>query len=639
FISQNVFSQAITSSIQANFGVDADLQANFYNSKLTLTGDDDWFTRVTNSGIGVIDTTGASAILSQYASNTSSRYNSFYKRMSVPPFTSVNNKLLLGAAFIRDYHDNDSTSFSGSKNGQSPGVWYSPTTQPIPNKNDILDVMMHLRRDGPSITDSLWLFAGVSTYATTGDRYFDFEMYQTNLSFDKTSGTFSGYGPDAGHTTWTFDGSGNVVTPGDIIFSADYGSSTLTSIEARIWIDKASMSITPTGFNWSGTFDGATNGAQYGYAGITPKSSGNFYTGVENDTATWAGAFSLIQGDNSLVTNYNTGQFMEFSVNLTKLGLDPNTMVGKSSCDMPFRRFMVKSRSSTSFTSQLKDFVAPIDFFQSVAGQTASDASLFCGYTGPVNLYVNEPSSSSIYTWSTTNGDIVTDPVNDTVTVDAAGTYVVSQQLQSFCPAYATDTVVIAPFDPSCNVLNSTITHFSGYVNKLDAQLNWSVYNNDEIKFFEIESSIDGINFSPLQEIKALPSDFSSVNYDYTDYNGFKENSSTFYRLKIISVSGKVTLSNIIHLSVKNDAGNTIKIFPNPVRDKFQVNVDAVQKEAIELSIYDGTGRLMRKINKDIEKGNSLITVSGFASWPTGIYTLKVMAGKECFVNKMILKK
>ncbi|MGN6802136.1 MAG: hypothetical protein ACTHJN_09530, partial [Ginsengibacter sp.] len=53
FISQNVFSQAITSSIQANFGVDADLQANFYNSKLTLTGDDDWFTRVTNSGIGV----------------------------------------------------------------------------------------------------------------------------------------------------------------------------------------------------------------------------------------------------------------------------------------------------------------------------------------------------------------------------------------------------------------------------------------------------------------------------------------------------------------------------------------------------------------------------------------------------------
>jgi hypothetical protein len=69
------------------------------------------------------------------------------------------------------------------------------------------------------------------------------------------------------------------------------------------------------------------------------------------------------------------------------------------------------------------------------------------------------------------------------------------------------------------------------------------------------------------------------------------------------------------------------------------VNVDAVQKEAIELSIYDGTGRLMRKINKDIEKGNSFITVSGFASWPTGIYTIKIMAGKECFVNKMILKK
>ncbi|HEU5054787.1 MAG TPA: T9SS type A sorting domain-containing protein [Hanamia sp.] len=643
-INQAVFSQTITSSIQANFGVDADLRANYFNSKSTLSGDDDWFAKFLDTGIGVIDTTGASAIVAQYASNSAYRYTSFYKRMSVPPFTTVNNKLLLGAAFIRDYHGNDSTSFSGSKNGQSPGVWYSPPTQPIPNKNDILDVMMHLRRDGPSMSDSLWLFGGISIYGTTGDRYFDFEMYQTDLSYDKASGTFSGYGPDAGHTSWTFDGSGNVVTPGDIIFSADYGSSTLTSIEARIWINRASLSITPASFDWvdaSGTtgFDGVSNGSTYGYAAIKPKSSGNFYTGVENSSSTWAGAFSLIQGDNTLVTNYNAGQFMEFSVNLTKLGLDPNTMVGKSSCDMPFRRFMVKSRSSTSFTSQLKDFVAPIDFFQSVAGQTASDASLFCGYTGPVNLYVNEPSSTSIYTWSTTDGDIVTDPVNDTVTVDKAGTYVVSQQLQSFCPAYATDTVVIALFDATCNVLNSTVTQFSGYVNKSNAQLNWSVSNNGEIKYFEIEKSVDGINFSPLQEIKAESSNFSTVNYNYTDYNAFTETPSLFYRLKIINASGKVTLSSIIHLSTNNDQVKTIKIFPNPVSEKFQVNVNVLEKEAIELSIYDGTGRLMRRINKDIEKGSSVITVSGFDFWPTGIYTIKLIAGKEYFVNKIILKK
>ena len=639
FFNSNTYSQIITPSIDANFGVDADLGANYYNSDSSTVGEDDWFSQISNAGIGVIDTTGASAILAQYASNTTFRYSSFYRGMSVPPFSTVNNKLLLGAAFIRDYHGTDSTSFSGSKNGDSPGFWYSPPTQPIPNKNDILDVMMHLRRDGPSMSDSLWLLGGVSIDGTTGDRYFDFEMYQTDLSFDKTSGTFSGYGPNAGHTRWTFDGAGNVLTPGDIIFSADYGSSTLSSIEARIWIDKASMSITPTSFNWSGTFDGASNGAQYGYAGIIPKTAGNFYTGLENSTSTWAGTFSLITGNNSVVTNYSAGQFMEFSVNLTKLGLDPNTMIGKNSCDMPFRRFMVKSRSSMSFTSQLKDFVAPVDFFKSAAGSATADASLICGYTGPVNLFVTDPVSSSIYTWTTSDGHIVSNPVNDSVMVAAAGTYVVSQQLQSFCPIYSTDTFVVKPFNPDCSVLKTNVTDFSGFLSEQKAKLDWSVTNNNDVRFFEIESSIDGINFSPLEKINATVSDFPDAGYSYTDYNSLKQSSSVFYRLKIINNAGIVSNSKVVRLSLNDSFSGRVKLFPNPVTDKLHVSINAPANEAVKLSIYDGAGRLMRKLNFNTGKGNPMVTITDFQSWPPGIYSVKVVAGKELFINKMILKK
>lgn len=639
FFNANVYSQIITPSIQANFGMDADLRANYFNNIFWVDGSDDWFLEDTLSGIGVIDTTGAASINAQYASNTAFRYMSFYRTMSVPAFSTVNNKILLGAAFVRDYHGNDSTSFSGSKNGDSPGIWYSPPSTPVPNKNDILDAMMHVRRDGPSMTDSLWLFGGVSIDGTTGDRYFDFEMYQTDLSFNKSSGTFSGYGPDAGHTSWTFDASGNVVTPGDIIFSADYGSSTLTNIEARIWINKASMSITPARFTWNGTFDGASNGAQYGYAGITPKTSGNFYTGLENAASTWAGSYSLITGNNSLVTNYNAGQFMEFSVNLTKLGLDPNTMVGKSSCDMPFRTFMVKSRSSMSFTSQLKDFVAPIDFFQSVAGQATSDVSPYCGISGPANLYVTDPVSSSVYTWTTTNGHILSNPVNDSIKVDSAGTYVVSQQLQSICPAYSTDTVIVSPFNHSCSVLETSVTDFTAWITGNNAELNWSVMNNKGAGFFEIESSHDGSYFSPLQRIDAESSDFPEVYYKYTDYNLLNQSNSVFYRLKIINLAGTVSYSKVVRLSLNSNFSGKVKVFPNPVSDKLQVSINAPEQETVLLSIFDQTGKLMRKLNTNIQRGNSKITISDFQGWPTGIYSVKVIAGKELFINKIILKE
>src|SRR5436189_2770399 len=236
------FGQITTPVIKARFGVDADLRANYFNGAVQ-TGNDDWFNLVATdtSGKAVIDTTGAASIMAGYLTDVSpypKRMASFYRGMSKPSFSVVNSRLWLDAVFVRDYHGNDTTVFSvGSKNGQSPANW-TPTIQSIPDKNDILDMFVHVRRAGPNTTDSLWMFGGISLDNVTGNRYFDFEMYQTDIYYDRPSGKFYGYGPDAGHTSWKFGAAGNITTPGDIIFSGEFQSGTLTKIEARIWVKK-----------------------------------------------------------------------------------------------------------------------------------------------------------------------------------------------------------------------------------------------------------------------------------------------------------------------------------------------------------------------------------------------------------------
>ena len=53
--------QTITPVIKANFGVEGDLRANFYNN-FVQSGNDDWFNNGTaGAGAFVIDTTGAAA--------------------------------------------------------------------------------------------------------------------------------------------------------------------------------------------------------------------------------------------------------------------------------------------------------------------------------------------------------------------------------------------------------------------------------------------------------------------------------------------------------------------------------------------------------------------------------------------------
>lgn len=446
--------QITTPVKRANFEVDGDLRANvFYTT--TSSNSDDWFGNgEPGSGTFVIDTTGASYINQLYISNPGSRMLPLFRGMRYPQFAIVNNSMLIDAVFIRDHHGDDSTAFaSGSnKNGMSPANWATPLAQGVPNKNDILDMFMHVRRAGPNSIDSLWLFGGVSLEGTSGNRYFDFEMYQTDILYERSSLSFKGYGPDAGHTSWEFDAAGNVTKVGDIIFTAEYGGSSISNLEARIWVHKNSRLITPAAFAWGSEFDGAATGATYGYANILPYTAGAFYTGIPCTDNTWAGPFSLVRVDNSVVTNYTSDQFLEFSVNLTKLGVDPLVNVGDP-CLMPFRRILVKSRSSNSFTSELKDFVGPFDFFRAPMAAAAADIPMFCGSIGISNLSVSNPLITSLYTWTTPDGHILGNNIGPSITVDQPGSYIVRQELMDSCGStYASDTVVVA-FDAACSLL------------------------------------------------------------------------------------------------------------------------------------------------------------------------------------------
>jgi hypothetical protein len=452
--------QVIIPTIEGKFGVDADAQSNIFIDATSPCSDCDdwWYDQLLSGGNGlfVIDTAGAGAIVAGYLSNPAANHNvPFYRKMRYLSFHQQDERTLIDAIFVRDYHGTDQTAFvdGSNKNADHPTDWRG-STKSVLDKNDILDVYCHIRRVGTNYntTDPLWLFGAVAVEGTNGDRYFDFEMYQTDIFYTRSTSRFTGYGPDAGHTAWKFDAAGNVTHPGDIIFAANFSTSGLTDIEARIWIDKADKSKVPATFDWTGTFDGASSGSQYGYAGIRPKFGDPFYYGTLNADPTWAGPFRLPRANGAVVTQFEPGQFMEFGVNLTALGLNPSSLLGKTPCGIPFSKVMVKTRSSTSFTSELKDFIAPFDLFLPPTANVAADVPLFCGTTNISNIWVTDPYSTSTYTWSTPNGHIQTNN-GTSIIVDSPGTYIVTQILDAGCPLYSADTAVIA-YDPTCTLLN-----------------------------------------------------------------------------------------------------------------------------------------------------------------------------------------
>jgi hypothetical protein len=482
------------------------------------------------------------------------------------------------------------------------------------------------------------MFGGISIENTTGNRYFDFEMYQTDIYYDRVSRKFYGYGPDAGHTSWEFDASGNITKPGDIIFATEFGGSSIASLQARIWINKASLSLTPTEFNWTGVFDGATAGSQYGYAQITPKTSGAYYTGIGSLNGTWAGPFQLVKGDNSVVTTYTASQFMEFSVNLSKLGLDPVQLLGSDACGMPFRRILVKSRSSSSFTAELKDFVGPFDFFLAPRADVAADVPYYCGTMGVSTLQVLNPVSTSTYTWSTPDGNFTGGTSGASTTVNAAGTYILTQRLQSGCSVYATDTVTIT-YDPSCTILENYLLSFDAKLNNNTSQITWTTANSNDLKYFEIERSVDGKLFQPVGKITAQSANSSEIDYSTADNVAFVSAPTVYYRLKVFFPGEEYKYSRIVQVKLPEREAASVIVSPNPARENIRMNLFTPDDADVKISVYSADGKLYRAISTHILKGSSFVNIGGLDKWPENIYHVQILIGKETYTKKIVLVK
>jgi len=336
------------------------------------------------------------------------------------------------------------------------------------------------------------------------------------------------------------------------------------------------------------------------------------------------------------VTDYISGQFMEFGVNLTKLGLDPVTLLGSDNCGMPFRRVLVKSRTSTSFTASLKDFVGPFDFFLAPRASLAADTSSLCGFMGVSTIQVTNPVPTSVYTWSTPDGNISLYNSPTSITVNSAGTYIVTQKLQNGCADYAVDTITLTT-DPLCIVLQNTIQTFTGKISNNTAVLRWTAPINEDIQYYSIERSMDGNQFYPVgtvlnQKQNALPFKFS-----FMDNLGKFPGDMVYYRIKLEGFDHPVFYSNVIKLHTNFKPSITVS--PNPVQNTLRVRLLTEKGETLKLSIFDMAGKQMMSRQEKLQTGITDLVYPEVQNWSGGIYTVKFILDNTIQISKILLTK
>ena len=159
------------------------------------------------------------------------------------------------------------------------------------------------------------------------------------------------------------------------------------------------------------------------------------------------------------------------------------------------------------------------------------------------------------------------------------------------------------------------------YMSDNKTVLKWSTLTEKDLISFEVQMSIDGINFENVGMVKAVGNSNSTNNYNYVDYTSLTEN--RYDRLKVLDANGKYNYSKIvsIHSNLNNDE---IGIFPNPVSDLLVMQYKGINKRSLNIELVNTNGQVMKR--QEFQQG-STISYLDTKTIANGIYFLSVSDG------------
>lgn len=407
-------------AVNANFGVDGDvytdINTNIISPVSNLFNTDDWTSIAGNAVI-------ANPTVTQLNNLLSNRNASEEIRMSVPYYSIIDNRYWIDAVFLRDQQTSgnniDSNIFTSTsdKNFDNPNTWNIGPGN-VPQKDDIIDVFGHLRRDGTTVLqDPEWGFFGVSTRNDNGDKHLDIEYFRAKVIKNGNSVTYPGL--DGGRSAWVFASNGSATKLGDILISMDFtnGGSTPEG-KIYIWIDLANKTTAyfdnfntlpniPFKFVKNGTsyvnYDGGEQAETFGYAQIELRDASlptSVFSAFNFNDTVPAPAWKTIDSNGDISSNYTKETLTEFGFNLTALGLD--SAASQVGCISPFGSFVIKTRASDSFLAELKDIAGPIDLGATLEVSVAiyGDTNINCLEASTILTAVPSPASNSfVYKW------------------------------------------------------------------------------------------------------------------------------------------------------------------------------------------------------------------------------------------------
>jgi hypothetical protein len=126
--------------------------------------------------------------------------------------------------------------------------------------------------------------------------------------------------------------------------------------------------------------------------------------------------------------------------------------------------------------------------------------------------------------------------------------------------------------------------------------------------------------------------------------NSYIDRNSTgvsYYRLKQAGQNGNFKYSNVVILQNKAiGTGQTISVYPNPVKDILNVGLGKVNTAKMSMSVVDSYGKtIISKVIEQSDSGGINQLQLSTSDLPAGVYILKLTNGSETTTTRFVKQR
>ncbi|NML23993.1 T9SS type A sorting domain-containing protein [Pseudoflavitalea sp. G-6-1-2] len=150
-------------------------------------------------------------------------------------------------------------------------------------------------------------------------------------------------------------------------------------------------------------------------------------------------------------------------------------------------------------------------------------------------------------------------------------------------------------------------------------RITWKTQQEQNTATFVIRRSTDGIKWTDISSMPAAGNSQTVLSYTFTDLQ--TPAATNYYQIAQRDIDGRQTYSPV--LISKCGQSESIKVYPNPVRNNCWVSIQSETASPVSLRLYDSRGALLQGKSINIQPGSNQIPLS-LGGLPTGNYVLVI---------------